>query len=256
VQKRSYESRHFSFGLRHFWELLVSLLPLARAPCTAFGAYRTLYETAKKSACSNRERGAWRGRPSQVLGARQTHHGCVSVHPFIESQACGIALTPTIRSAGPAQPMAAASPVSMSMSVLEEAGDGPQRERRRQGSNFLAAGLHKAAAAGDWAAVQRALVPSVFDPLGLIYHILGFNAHPVMEELNEVHDPNPNYPRRRNPGPRFTPRLRPRPHYTRTPTTRVYTRSVYVPTRACRTYRTAELTLPLPFAATGAGAGV
>lgn len=103
--------------------------------------------------------------------------------------------------------MAAVSPFSMPMSVLEEAGDGPQRERRRQGSNFLAAGLHKAAAAGDWAAVQRALVPSVFDPLGLIYHILGFNAHHAMEALNEVNSPTPA---RRNTGPRSAPPLRPR----------------------------------------------
>jgi hypothetical protein len=116
----------------------------------------------------------------------------------------------------------------MPMAVLEEAGDGSQRERRRQGSNFLAAGLHKAAAAGDWAAVQRALVPSVFDPLGLIYHILGFNAHHVMQALNEVqtldavHAPRPTL--RTAAAPMTTP-------HTYTDHTRVTKRSTYTSLR-------------------------
>jgi hypothetical protein len=42
--------------------------------------------------------------------------------------------------------------------VLEEDEDGPQRERRQQRTNVLAAGLHKAAAKGDWAAVRRTVL--------------------------------------------------------------------------------------------------
>ena len=73
--------------------------------------------------------------------------------------------------------------------VLEEDEDGPQRERRQQRTNVLTAGLHKAAAKGDWAAVQRSLVPSLLDPLGLVYHMLGFNAAHVMHAHNDVRTP-------------------------------------------------------------------